>query len=108
MTKEIITQDYVKQLFEYRDGALYWKISLNSRSIIGKKAGSLSSKGYFRVSINGKTRYIHRLIFLMHHGYVPKIIDHKDGNSLNNKIENGRRISRTKTKTKPKVYNSRT
>jgi hypothetical protein len=88
MTKEIITQDYVKQLFEYRDGALYWKISLNSRSIIGKKAGSLSSKGYFRVSINGKTRYIHRLIFLMHHGYVPKIIDHKDGNSLNNKIEN--------------------
>ena len=31
---------------------------------------------------------MHRLIFLFHYGYLPKIIDHIDGNPLNNDIKN--------------------
>ena len=87
MTKEIITQDYVKQLFEYRDGELYRKTSI-SNSYAGDKVGGRNREGYLRAKINDKTYYLHRLIFLMHHGYLPKLIDHIDGNKLNNKIEN--------------------
>jgi hypothetical protein len=28
------------------------------------------------------------MIFLYHHGYLPKVTDHIDGNRLNNRIEN--------------------
>jgi hypothetical protein len=40
------------------------------------------------MSINRKTVYVHHAIFLLHYGYLPGYIDHKDGDSLNNKIEN--------------------
>ena len=87
MTKESITQDYVKQLFEYRDGELYWKVKYSQRVKIGAKAGALDGDEYFRISINGKRYLNHRLIFLMHHGYLPEYLDHIDGNPSNNKIE---------------------
>jgi hypothetical protein len=31
---------------------------------------------------------VHRLIFLMHHGYLPKYIDHINGIKTDNRIEN--------------------
>ncbi len=95
MTKEIITQDYVKQLFEYRDGELYWKVKYSQRVKIGAKAGALDGDEYFRISINGKRYLNHRLIFLMHHGYLPEYLDHIDGNPSNNKIENLRAATLT-------------
>jgi hypothetical protein len=86
MTKEIITQDYVKQLFEYRDGVLYWKVTFSGVRQ-GKKAGTLNNK-YYLVQINKKTYRKHRIIFLMHYGFFPDQVDHIDGNTLNNCIEN--------------------
>lgn len=88
MTKEIITQDYVKQLFEYRDGALYWKVKPCKKVLIGEKAGNKREDGYCLTMINGKRYLNHRLIFLMHHGYFPQFIDHIDGNPSNNTVEN--------------------
>jgi hypothetical protein len=86
MTKEIITQDYVKQLFEYRDGVLYWKVN-KGKVRLGQKAGTLNNN-YYRVQINGKQYRNHRIIFLMHHGFFSVQVDHIDGNTLNNCIEN--------------------
>ena len=88
MTKEIITQDYVKQLFEYRDGELFWKVKHSRSVLIGKKVGTKTKRGYFQLTINKKMYLTHRIIFLMHHGYLPKYLDHIDGNPSNNKIEN--------------------
>ena len=84
----MITKDYLHQLFEYKDGNLYWKLNSANNVKVGDNAGSFCSRGYKFIGINRKVYRMHRLIFLMFHGYLPKIIDHKDGNPLNNRIEN--------------------
>jgi len=45
-------------------------------------------KGYLACNIGVKKYYLHRLIWQMHTGLVPTIIDHIDGDSSNNRIEN--------------------
>jgi len=56
-------------------------------------------KGYYKVSFskNKKTHQflLHRLFFYWHHSYLPKLVDHKDTNSLNNKIENLRELNKS-------------
>ena len=87
-------QALAHQLFEYRDGHLYWKVKTNNRAPAGAKAGSFNAhnqRWYIRYD---KKKYLeHRLIFLMQHGFMPKEVDHIDTNRLNNKIENLRAAS---------------
>jgi hypothetical protein len=92
MAKPILSQECLKKLFDYRDGHLYWKNSTRN-GWNGKKAGTLTKKGYWNININNNQYKAHRLIFMLHHGYLPKLLDHADGNKLNNKIENLRAIS---------------
>jgi len=84
----MITQELVNSIFEYRDGNLYFKKSISLKAREGKKAGGVTAHGYCSVGFYKTTAYVHRIIFLMHHGYIPEFIDHIDGNTLNNKIEN--------------------
>ena len=84
-----LSQDLLHELFEYRDGKLFWKTTHTTRTdIIGKEVGFITINGYRATSIHKKQYLIHRLIYAMFYGYVPKILDHIDGNPLNNKIEN--------------------
>lgn len=82
-----ITQELLKEFFYYKDGFLY---TLKSRQGVSKdqKCGTMATNGYFYLQFQNKKHLAHRFIFLYHHGYLPKIIDHADGNPTNNKIEN--------------------
>lgn len=85
----MITHDLVKELFIYDDGNLYWKINRTGTAKQGTKAGSINpTTGYMRVKVNGKQRLVHRIIYLFHHGVLPAILDHINGNILDNRIEN--------------------
>jgi hypothetical protein len=84
----MITQQEVKELFNDYDGILFWKVQKGSRGKINTPSGVIQKRGYYAVNIDGKKYYNHRLIFLYHHGYLPKFIDHIDGDKGNNKIEN--------------------
>jgi hypothetical protein len=83
-----MTKEELHELFEYRDGNLYWKVNRGSNRMIGKKAGSQLGNKYWHIRIKSKNMYTHRAIFLFHHGYLPETIDHIDGNPSNNAIEN--------------------
>ena len=74
--------------FFYKNGNLHWAKKTAERVKIGDIAGTTTTNGYIRVILCGKLYRAHRIIFLMHYGYLPKIIDHIDGNPSNNLIEN--------------------
>jgi hypothetical protein len=82
-------QNKLKEIFDYQDGELIYKIKIGSRGKIGNIAGTINKGiGYKKISIYGKEYYAHRLIYLYHYGIMPKMIDHIDRNRSNNKIEN--------------------
>jgi hypothetical protein len=88
----MITQQRLHELFEYRDGALIWKVGVAA----GKIAGTLdTSTGYWRINIDKKMYRLHRMIFLYHNGYLTDglQIDHVDGNRNNNLIDNLREVT---------------
>lgn len=82
-----LSRHLLEEIFRYEDGKLYWK-KQRSNVKAGQEAGSINRRGYVQVSLFNKQYLAHRLIFLMHHGYLPAEIDHIDSNPSNNKIEN--------------------
>lgn len=86
----MITQQILNDFFAYENGKLFWKTkpSKTSPIKIGDEAGTVMNDGYKRTHFFKKYYAIHRLVFLMKNGYLPKYIDHIDGNRLNNCIEN--------------------
>jgi hypothetical protein len=76
-----ITQEFLRANYDYQDGQLICK----QRNI---PVGSVNGRGYRLFNIGDKSYRVHRLIFLWHHGYLPPLIDHKDRDRLNNRIEN--------------------
>lgn len=69
---------------ETTPSCLRWKVS-------GKPAGSQDQDGYFLVRVGarpGKLFKAHRVIWYLHHGTLPDLVDHKDGNPANNRLSN--------------------
>jgi len=79
-------QDFIDR-FEYKDGKLFYKTTIGSMKK-GSEVGTVGKGGYLKTLINRKAYRLHRIIFMMHHGFLPKYLDHIDGNPANNKIEN--------------------
>jgi hypothetical protein len=91
----VITKQLCDSRYEYKDGVLYWKTSPSPRIKIGSSVGSLGIDGYFSTVVNYKRYFNHRLIFLMHHGYLPECIDHINNIPTDNRIENLREANRS-------------
>ena len=102
MERQDLTQGLVKELLSYNPetGLFIWKQrslkwfkderscnKWNTR-YAGSIAGTIKD-GYFNLSIFNRSYKAHRVAWLYYYGYIPnQIIDHVDGNRLNNKITN--------------------
>lgn len=82
-----LTKDLLHELFEYKEGKLYWKINQGTAKP-GVEAGSYRANGYRHIFIKGKRYLTHRLIYFMHYGKLPDFIDHINGARDDNRIEN--------------------
>ena len=84
----MIQKDLVRELFDYRDGHLYWRKKSNKRHSIEGPAGTVNASGYRVITINGKKIHAHRLIWLWHNKTLPLMVDHINRDTLDNRIEN--------------------
>ena len=92
-----MNQALVAEYFDYKDGHLYWKKVMhpNKQYLVGQEVGSIHKTGYRHVTWMGKIHKVHRLIFLLEHGYLPKEIDHINGDRQDNRLENLREVTRS-------------
>jgi hypothetical protein len=77
----------VKELFDYKDGELFWKkIGPNKRT--DRPAGTVNRDGYRRIKYMYKLYAVHRLVWTYHGNAPVAFIDHINGDVLDNRIEN--------------------
>ena len=101
-----LTQKFVKECFEIKNGDLYWKERpddhFKSKStklcwenrFLNKMVGAKgNSHGYLTVHLNGRNHLLHRVVYLFCFGEMPAQIDHIDGNRKNNKPDNLRKTT---------------
>ena len=84
----MISQEYLKSQLSYSSetGMFIWKVSKKGQS--RKDAGYTRKDGYIKIVID-QVRYLaHRLAFFYEYGYLPKYIDHINGNPSDNRICN--------------------
>lgn len=96
----------ILKCIEYRDGVLYWKNDRNFKVKAGDKVGA-NCLGYLRFKLFGKTFANHRVIYFMHHGNFPEVVDHIDRDTLNNRIENLRAATKSDNKCNSKPHKDR-
>jgi len=86
----MLTKEELHNIFEYKDGLLFWKVTRSSRARQGDLVGSDTGNGYLKVCLDKRYYKLHRVIWVMHFGEIPDglLIDHIDGNGFNNNISN--------------------
>lgn len=107
------------EIFEYRDGFLYWQTGLN-RSHDGSihqyptgqpiKQHSRTSKGYTTVQWKKKKYSSHNIIWELHFGPIPSglTVDHIDRNPSNNLISNLRLATPTQQNANTRKWSTST
>ena len=87
----------LKELFKYENGLLIRIVKTSNNTKVGDVVGtSTDTAGYSIVKIDGAIQKVHRMIWIYHNGAIEDkyIIDHKDRNKSNNKIENLRKVTK--------------
>ncbi len=90
------TQAELTAKFDYHDGNFF---------IGDVLCGSLAGGGYKSIHIGGKRILTHRAIFIYHNGEIGKglLIDHINGDTKDNRIENLRAVSRSQNNQNSKI-----
>ena len=94
-TANMLTAEKVRELFLYEPdtGAFKWRISRTNSVRVGDKVGYVTPKGYLKTEVDGRSYFIHRLVWLYSHGRWPTgQIDHINGVTGDNRAANLREV----------------
>ena len=106
MTSVNLSKEYLQELFDYKDGKLYWKKARSNCIKVGQEAGC--GKPYQVVNLDRKIQNVHVLVWAYHYGPPNGLIDHINRNPLDNHIENLRVVSKRQNGyNRPKQANNR-
>jgi HNH endonuclease/AP2 domain len=103
--EELLT--FLEKHTRYEDGELICTTRWHAKLQVGKKLGIVKN-GYNCISIMGRWYKTHRLIFLLHYKRLPEVVDHRDRNKLNNKIENLRECTKSENERNRVKYSNNT
>ena len=113
LEERTITVDRLKYLFEYRDGKVYRRVDVQgARYPAGSRAGcevSAKSVKMRTIRIDGVACLEHRVVYALVHGSWPEqFIDHQNGDTLDNRVENLRDVSNRENTLNRKLHKSNT
>lgn len=92
MRNHHISRERLHQLFEYRDGNLYWRIDRGVNAKAGELAGKMN-KGRRYVGLDYRLHPVYRLIWIYFNGSIDGHVDHINGDKNDNRIENLRVVT---------------
>ena len=82
------------QYLEYREGKIFWKVRPSKSVYAGDEVGTARRDGYRTMTIGKRALRVHHAIWLMFKDVWPvSKIDHVNGNSRDDRIENLRDVS---------------
>lgn len=113
---ELPSQEALRTMFDFNHvtGQLFWKRREDRDSqwngrYAGKEVGTVSSKGYRGTELNNVRFSLHRIIYKLAYGEMPKNmqIDHIDGDKLNNRLDNLRLVTNSENQRNRKADKGR-
>ena len=91
--KELVKLISSSLSYDSQSGDIFWKQANSNRIKIGDKAGYVGEDKRISIRLGNKLYKAHRLIWLLTYGKWPEgVIDHVDGNPLNNRLSNLRDV----------------
>jgi hypothetical protein len=92
-----MSQLELREILDYDSdtGLFFWKCRRGGKATTGIEAGCLNSvTGYITIRMVGRPVYAHKLAWFWWYGEWPDEIDHKNRNSMDNRIDNLRPVTR--------------
>ena len=88
--RSLPSHERLRELFDYHpDGHFIRRVAISTKSRVGDTVNyKPDGNGYRHCHVDGEMFYMHRLVFMWHHGYCPEFLDHRDQHRSNNRIGN--------------------